>query len=117
MLAFSDDGGESFEAPIQVAGSGEIGRSLGRVDLALSPDGVALVSWLHEREGIGALMLAAFDPDGSRSGTTVVPQLDGGGRATGFPRMALRSDEILFAWTEPGDPARIRVVSVPLVTD
>jgi hypothetical protein len=116
MLAFSDDGGESFEAPIQVAGSGEIGGSLGRVDLALDPDGVALVSWLHEREGIGALMLAAFDLDGSRSGTTVVPQLDGG-RATGFPRMALRSGEILFAWPEPGDPARIRVVSVPLVTE
>jgi hypothetical protein len=116
MLAFSDDGGESFEAPIQVAGSGEIGRSLGRVDLALNPDGVALVSWLHEREGIGALMLAAFDSNGSRSGTTVVPHLDGG-RATGFPRMALRSDDILFAWTEPGDTARIRMVSVPLVTE
>ena len=116
MLAFSKDSGESFESPIQVAGSGEIGRSLGRVDLALTPDGVALVSWLHEREGTAALMLAALDPDGSRSGTTVVPQLDGG-RATGFPRMALRGDEVLFAWTEPGDPARIRLVGVPLVTE
>lgn len=116
LLAFSDDGGESFEAPIQVAGSGEIGRSLGRVDLALTPTGSALVSWLHEREGTAALMLAAIDPDGSRSGTTVVPQLDGG-RATGFPRLALRSDEVLFAWTEPGDPSRIRLVSVPLATE
>jgi hypothetical protein len=116
LLAFSDDGGESFEAPIQVAGSGEIGRSLGRVDLALTPTGSALVSWLHEREGTAALMLAAIDPDGSRSGTTVVPQLDGG-RATGFPRLALRRDEVLFAWTEPGDPSRIRLVSVPLATE
>ena len=63
MLAFSKDGGERFGSPIQVAGSGEIGRSLGRVDLALTPDGVALVSWLHEREGTAALMLAALDPD------------------------------------------------------
>jgi len=116
MLAFSEDGGESFEAPIQVAGSGEIGRSLGRVGLALTLDGVALVSWLHEREGIGALMLAALDRDGSRSVTNFVPQLDGG-RATGFPRMALRDHEVLFAWTEPGDPARIRLVGVPLLTD
>ncbi len=116
MLAFSEDGGESFEAPIQVAGSGEIGRSLGRVGLALTLDGVALVSWLHEREGIGALMLAALDRDGSRSVTNFVPQLDGG-RATGFPRMALRGDEVLFAWTEPGDPARIRLVRVPLLTE
>jgi hypothetical protein len=115
LLAFSEDGGESFESPIQVAGAGEIGRSLGRVDLALTPDGAALVSWLHEREGTGALMLAAFLPDGSRSGTTVVPQLDGG-RATGFPRLALRGDGVLFAWTEPGDPARIRLVSAPLAS-
>lgn len=113
MLAFSEDGGESFGSPIQVAGSGEIGRSLGRVDLALTPDGFALVSWLHEREGTAALMLALLDPAGSRSGTTVVPQLDGG-RATGFPRLALRGDQVLLAWTEPGDPARLRLVGVPL---
>jgi len=116
MLAFSADGGESFEAPIEVAGSGEIGRSLGRVDLELTRAGAALVSWLHEREGIGALMLAALDRDGSRSVTSVVPQLDGG-RATGFPRLALRGDEVLLAWTEPGDPARIRLVSVPLESE
>ena len=116
MLAFSENGGESFEDPIQVASSGEIGRSLGRVDLALTPTGAALVSWLHEREGIGALMLAALDPEGSRSVTNVIPKLDGG-RATGFPRMALRGDEVLFAWTEPGDPARVRLVSVPLETE
>ena len=113
MLAFSEDGGESFRNPIQVAGSGEIGRSLGRVDLALTPDGFALVSWLHEREGTAALMLAALDPAGSRSGKTVVPQLDGG-RATGFPRLALRGDQVLLAWTEPGEPSRIRMVVVPL---
>ena len=113
MLAFSEDGGERFGNPIQVAGSGEIGRSLGRVDLALTHDGVALVSWLHEREGTAALMLAALDPAGSRSGTTVVAQLDGG-RATGFPRLALRGDQVLLAWTEPGEPSRIRLVGVPL---
>ena len=116
MLAFSENGGESFGNPIQVAGSGEIGRSLGRVDLALTPGGIALVSWLHEREGTAALMLAALDPAGSRSGTTVVPQLDGG-RTTGFPRLALRGDQVLLAWTEPGEPARIRLVGVPLVME
>jgi hypothetical protein len=116
MLAFSEDSGERFGNPIQVAGSGEIGWSLGRVDLALTHDGVALVSWLHEREGTAALMLTAIDPAGSRSVTTVVPQLDGG-RATGFPRLALREDQVLLAWTEPGEPSRIRLVSVPLETE
>jgi hypothetical protein len=116
MLAFSEDGGESFGSPIQVAGSGEIGRSLGRVDLVLTHDGVALVSWLHEREGTAALMLAALDSTGSRSGTTVVPQLDGG-RAAGFPRLALRGDQVLLAWTEPGDPSRIRLVGMPLESE
>lgn len=114
MLAFSHDAGMRFGTPIEVASSGEIGRSLGRVDLELTPGGVALVSWLHEREGTTALMLAALDSAGSRSVTTVVPQLDGG-RATGFPRLAFRGDEVLLAWTEPGDPAEIRIVEIPLM--
>ncbi len=114
MLAFSPDGGASFGEPIRVAGPGEIGRPIGRVDLAVTPDGMALVSWLHEREGTAALMLAAVNSAGERSVTTVVSQLDGG-RAAGFPRLVASRGRALLAWTEPGDPARVRVVAVPVV--
>ena len=112
-VAWSQDGGRSFGAPHQVAGPGEIGQPLGRVDVALAPEGYALVTWLHEREGTAAIILAALAPDGSRVVTTVVPRLDGG-RATGFPRLALVGDRALLAWTEPGDSARVRVAEVPL---
>ena len=88
-------------------------EALGRVDLALSPAGFALVSWLHEREGTAALMLAAIDPAGDRTVAVVEQRVDGG-RSTGFPRLALLDDEVVLAWTRPGAPAGIRAVSVPL---
>ena len=43
QVAFSNDGGESFDAAIAVAGS----RALGRTDITLLPDDSALVTWLE----------------------------------------------------------------------
>jgi hypothetical protein len=113
QLAFSSDGGRSFDTPIRVAGPGAIGRPLGRVDLALTGSGIALVSWLHDRDGSAALMLAALSSSGDRDMAVVESRIDGG-RATGFPRLALDANGALLAWTQPGEPSRIRLVRVPL---
>ena len=78
------------------------------------PGGAALVSWLQERDGSAALMLAAMDPEGGRTATVVEAVLDGG-RATGFPQLALRGEDAVLAWTQPGEPARIRIVAIPLL--
>ncbi len=43
LLAFSTDGGRSFGAPIRV----DEEQTLGRVDVAMLPDGRAVVSWLE----------------------------------------------------------------------
>ncbi len=115
LVAFSDDGGESFAAPIEVAGPGESGRPLGRVDLALTAGGAALVSWLHEREGSGAVLLAVVTPAG-RAGPSTVAAETGPGRASGFPRILLRGEELLLAWTfVSGDgPGQVRVTMLPV---
>ena len=88
LLAFSADRGESYEAPILVASSGELGRALGCADVVLTPDGMALVSWLHEREGASAVMLASVEPAGGRTVAVVEPRAALGG-VTGMPRIAL----------------------------
>jgi hypothetical protein len=113
LLAWSDDSGVSFGAPQEIAGPGEIGEPLGRVDLEVAPEGHVLVSWLHEREGTAAIMLAAVAPNGARAVTTAVPRLEGG-RATGFPRLVMTGRRVLLAWTEPGDPSRLRLSEAPV---
>jgi hypothetical protein len=34
-------------------------------------------------------------------------------RAGGFPRLALLGDLLFLAWTEPGEPSRIRTATLP----
>jgi hypothetical protein len=39
-----------------------------------------------------------------------------GGRASGFPRMTARGDDLILAWTEAGTPSRIRVARARLTS-
>ena len=103
-LAFSSDSGQTFAAPIEVAS----GRVTGRVDVALLEDGRAAVSWLDELSSAHARILVnVFDRHGA-AGVAVVVAETSVQRAAGFPRMARVGDRLLFAWTEPGEPAAIR---------
>ena len=82
-VAFSDDAGAHFGAPVQV----DAGNPAGRVDLRLLDDGTAVVSWLERVGGDGAeLRLRRFGPDGP-SGEAVIVSTSSSARASGFPRM------------------------------
>jgi hypothetical protein len=102
-LAFSSDSGRTFAAPIEVAR----GRVTGRVDVALLDDGRAAVSWLDEASTHARILVQAFDQHGEIGDAVVVAETSVQ-RAAGFPRMARIGDRLLFAWTEPGEPAAIR---------
>jgi hypothetical protein len=109
-LAFSKDAGATFEKPIVVDG----GNPAGRVDVALLRDGSALVSWIERTGGDTAAVLARrVRRDGGR-GTPVTIANSSAARASGFPRMAVTGDRAMFAWTEPGKPAHVRVARVRL---
>jgi hypothetical protein len=96
QIAFSDDAGESFDAPLRVDG----GDPIGRVDVIMLADGDALVSWV-ERAGDGAeIRLRRMRPQGG--GTAWSVAATSAARASGFPRMALGRDRLVLAWTEPG---------------
>ncbi|HEX5580844.1 MAG TPA: sialidase family protein [Gemmatimonadaceae bacterium] len=110
LVAFSSDAGATWSAPVRV----DDGTPAGRVDLAMTADGTALVSWLERGEGeSAAVRLRAVSADGA-AGKPVTVARSGAARSSGFPRMALSGDALVLAWTEPGTPARVRTARVAL---
>jgi hypothetical protein len=94
--AVSRDGGDRFAPPIEVDGA----LPLGRVDVAILPDGESLLSWLGRGEGGSAEIKAAFI---DRAGALKPPfkvATSSASRASGFPRLEPSGDELVFAWTE-----------------
>ena len=95
-LAFSADAGRTYGAPIRV----DDGGSLGRVDVALVPDGsAAIATWIEFADQRSQFRARRIDRSGARSAPVTIAGL-AAGRASGYPRMALNGRELVFAWTE-----------------
>ncbi len=108
-VAFSRDGGASFGAPVRVDG----GRPLGRVDVELVSGGAALVSWLESGSAQAEIRVRRVTESGDLGEYRVVaPSSEA--RSSGFPRMALAGDELVFAWVVPGEHGGVRVASSKL---
>jgi hypothetical protein len=109
-LAFSGDAGATFGAPIVV----DEARPLGRVDVVMTDDGTALVSWLAQGDaGAATLRLRRFARDGARGDAATVAASTGA-RSSGFPRMALSEERLVVAWRDAADPPRVRTAVVDL---
>jgi hypothetical protein len=93
--AFSSDAGRSFGAPIRL----DAMNALGRVDIALLPDGSALATWIEFADQRSALAVRRVEPSGRSSPVTTVTAISGA-RASGYPRIAFDREEVVFAWTE-----------------
>jgi hypothetical protein len=106
QLARSTDAGDAFAAPV-VVDRGEAVQ--GRVDVALDAR-QAWVAWLREDAKGQSLWLARYAPDLSRElSRTQVAKLQGRGRGTGFPKLAVRGGEAFLVWTDLADgKARLR---------
>lgn len=105
-IAFSSDGGVTFGNKIQV----DDGKTVGRVDALLLPDGSALVCWLAGTVEEGAIKVRRVQSDGTTGPVATIAKTDIS-RSSGFPRMARLQDEVFFAWTEFGKPSHVRVAS------
>jgi hypothetical protein len=97
-LAFSQDSGATFGAPIRV----DDGGSLGRVDVELLPDGAALATWIEFAEQRAQFRARRIDRAGTRSAPVTVSSM-ANSRASGYPRAAIANGEVVFAWTESAD--------------
>lgn len=93
--AFSSDAGRTFGAPIRLDET----SALGRVDVALLPDGSALATWIEFAEQKSSFSMRRINAAGDRSAITAVSAISGA-RASGYPRVAVHGDEAVFAWTE-----------------
>ena len=101
-VAFSLDGGSSFAAPIDVATD----KPLGRVDVVVTPNGRALVSWLAQNED--GFSYREISPEGWVGDAIKVASMETR-RASGFPKMIETKGELIFAWTDTlGDVPRVR---------
>jgi len=112
FLAFSADAGSTYGAPIRV----DDGGSLGRVDVALTPDGdAAVATWIEFAEQRSQFRARRIGRDGTRSAPVTIAGL-ASGRASGYPRMALNSRELVFAWTESGagGAMQVKTATAPL---
>ena len=95
FVAFSDDAGRTFGPPIRL----DDRAALGRVDVELLADGSAIASWIEYADRRAEFRVRRIERTGSRSpAVAVTPLLSS--RASGYPRVALHDDELVFAWTE-----------------
>jgi hypothetical protein len=96
-IAHSADAGDTFAAPV-VLDRGEAVQ--GRVDIALG-DGEAWVLWLREDGPGQSLWLSRRSVDLAVEHERLqVATLEGRGRATGFPQLALHAGVAYVTWTD-----------------
>ena len=93
--AFSSDAGRTFGTLIRLDET----SALGRVDVALLPDGSALATWIEFADQQSSFSMRRVDPSGRTSPMTAVTAISGA-RASGYPRIAFDRHEVVFAWTE-----------------
>jgi hypothetical protein len=108
-VVFSADGGSTFGAPVRI----DHGSPVGRVDLQHLPDGAVAVNWIERTAEGAAVRVRRVAADGSLEPAADVAR-SSAERASGFPRMLQTMDGLLFAWTQPGQPATIQLARVGL---
>ncbi len=112
LVAFSDDAGASFGDAFRV----DEGEPLGRVDIALLPDGSALVLWLETAEEGARVTARRLLTDGASSQAETVALTDVS-RSSGFPRMLLRGTEVVLAWTDTAGDGSLHTAIATVATE
>jgi hypothetical protein len=109
-LALSDDAGASWGPPRVM----DDGNPIGRVDVALGADGrAAVVSWLEDGASGASIRLRRFDVDEPAAASVSLAGTSAA-RSSGFPRMAALGGELVVAWRDASEPARLQTAVVEL---
>ncbi len=96
-LARSTDAGDSFALPVSLDHGAAV---QGRVAVAMDAQQVVAL-WVREDAGGQSLWLARYTPDLSRSLQRIeIAKLQGRGRGTGFPQLALQDGDAYVVWTD-----------------
>jgi hypothetical protein len=109
-VAFSTDGASSFGDPVRV----DDGLPRGRVDVVFdAAASTALVVWLEVTASGAEIRARGVRRDGGSAPSWPIGRTVDA-RASGFPRIARAGDEVLVAWTVPGEGGGVRVGAVHL---
>ena len=110
FVAFSADAGRTFGTPILLDDTG----SLGRVDVALLPDGAAAATYLAVTpEKRGEFRVRRVERSGAISAPVTIAVVESG-RTSGYPRLAVAGAEMVFAWTEGTGTTQVRTATAML---
>lgn len=97
QLTRSGDAGDTFAKPMELDRGAAL---LGRVDVAFDGQQVVLV-WMREDAQGQSLQLARYNADLSQQLQRLeVARVQGRGRGTGFPKLALREGVAHLVWTD-----------------
>lgn len=97
-VAFSNNNGESFEAPINI---GDV-DPLGRVDIEMLDDKSVLVSWMDTVNDNTVIQLQRVQQNGTLSEIVTLTEASES-RSSGFPRMVIKEHLAYVSWTHVGD--------------
>ncbi|NKB88084.1 MAG: exo-alpha-sialidase [Acidobacteria bacterium] len=113
-LAFTRDGGASFEDPILIEQGSDSAATLGRVDVASTPDGTLVATWLTQVGETAEIRYRIIEENATLSDVHVLATT-GAERGSGFPRVEVVGQHVFFAWTDTlGDSPMIRTASMPI---
>jgi hypothetical protein len=101
LLAFSEDGGAHFGAPVRVDG----GQPLGRAQVKLLRGGDALVAWFEGKGSDVKLEVRRVGAAGTLGAPLTVAHTT---QRAGRPRLEVLEGRAVLAWTEPGTPSQVR---------
>ena len=101
-IVFSNNGGESFNKPIQI----DEGKPIGRVDVVMLDSLTAMVSWM-EGSAIKAVKVYA---DGKKESSILIAS-SSESRSSGFPQMTRSGNKLFFAWRDDKEKS-IRLATV-----
>jgi hypothetical protein len=109
-VAFSDDAGKTFGAPVVI----DDGKPIGRMDVVMLDDDTAVVTWSEQTVG-GAELRARRVPRNAAPSPSVKVADSSAARAAGFARAAVVGRDVFVAWTEQnGVTKRVHVSRVRL---
>jgi len=99
-----------FDSGQTVSQAGPVGRP----GIALDDNGDAIVSWLERVPPEDAEVRVRRVARSGKLGPTVTVSRTKAARASGFPRIVRRGDQLVASWTVPGDSARVMVARLSL---
>jgi len=106
FVAFSNDGGKTFGKPVRLDSEG----TLGRVDVEMLADGSAAAAYIDLTANRAEFRVRRVTPGGELSAPLTIASL-ANNRSSGYPRMALSGDELVFAWVDRDGGSSVRTAS------